>query len=100
MYEGISPHKSVMVQEILSFFSDCSGCVYLDATFGSGGHSRAILEQVPESKVIAIDWDIQAVNTYGKVLEEEFGDRFHIVWSNFSDVHRIFKRLKQKQVAG
>ncbi len=68
-------HKPVLVDEVLTYLNPQPGKTYLDVTFGSGGHTRAILEKEPKCKVIAMDWDTISLDTYGPPLQEEFGDR-------------------------
>jgi len=87
-------HKSVLVQEVLQYLNVTSGAVYLDATFGTGGHTRAILESDPKSRVIALDWDSKALEIYGKPLEEEFGERLRLVWGNFALLYKIVRNEK------
>ena len=64
--------------------------VYVDVTFGGGGHSRAILEQLgPKGHLYSFDQDPDAeANIYGKESGEEKGgknlpDNFTFVRSNF-----------------
>jgi len=90
--QGTTVHKAVLVREVLTYLDPRPGCVYLDATFGSGGHTRAILEQEPACSVIALDWDAQALEQFGQPLQEEFGDRLSLLWGNFSLLYKIFKK--------
>jgi 16S rRNA (cytosine1402-N4)-methyltransferase len=85
-------HKSVLVSEVLRYLNPQPHKVYLDVTFGGGGHTRAILEAEPLCKVIAMDWDTTAIDTFGIPLQEEFGDRLTFIWSNFGDVYRKLKK--------
>lgn len=50
-------HKSVLVDEVISYLKVKPHSIYVDATFGSGGHTRAILQQESTARVIGIDWD-------------------------------------------
>jgi 16S rRNA (cytosine1402-N4)-methyltransferase len=93
-------HKSVLTKEVLEGLDIKPDGVYVDATFGGGGHSRAILRADPTCKVIAIDWDQVALETNAPRLEKEFGDRFKIVWGNFARLHFILKKEKIKKVDG
>lgn len=93
-------HKSVLVDEVLENLNIQPDKVYIDATFGCGGHSRAILEKEPTCKVIALDWDKDAVESYGVALEEKFGERFKIIWGNFGNLYKILKKEGIHRVDG
>lgn len=93
-------HKPVLVQEVLTYLDPKPGGVYLDATFGSGGHTRAILEKEPTASVIAIDWDMQALEQFGTPLQEEFGNRLRLIWGNFALLYKICKKEGIESVDG
>ncbi|MCX5924724.1 MAG: 16S rRNA (cytosine(1402)-N(4))-methyltransferase RsmH [Candidatus Dependentiae bacterium] len=93
-------HKPVLVKEVLTYLNLQPGGVYIDATFGSGGHTRAILEAEPTCSVIAIDWDNSSLDTYGLPLQEEFGDRLRLVWGSFSHLYKIVKKERIKKLNG
>ena len=87
-------HKSVLVNEVIHYLNVKPHKTYLDVTFGSGGHTREILKKEPTCKVIALDWDINAIEDYGPQLYEEFGDRIQLVWGNFAILYKIAKKEK------
>lgn len=93
-------HKSVLVEEVLQYLDPRPGKVYLDVTFGSGGHTRAILEKEPDCVVIALDWDKKSLDTYGLPLQEEFPARLRLVWGNFALLYKILKEQKITSVDG
>ena len=93
-------HKPVLVQEVLEYLEPKPGGLYLDVTFGSGGHTRAILEKEPACKVIAMDWDTVALDTYGPSLQQEFPERLRLVWGNFALLYKILKKEKIHKVDG
>ncbi len=93
-------HKSVLVQEVLEYLQPKPGGLYLDATFGGGGHTRAILQAEPTCKVVAIDWDQKAIEANAPALELEFGTRFKVLWSNFSLLYKLLKKEKISEVDG
>lgn len=85
-------HRPVLVQEVLTYLNPKPRKCYLDVTFGSGGHTRAILEKEPTCQVIALDWDKKSLEQYGLELQEQFGDRISFVWGNFGQLYAIAKR--------
>jgi len=93
-------HKSVLVQEVLHHLDLKPGGVYLDATFGSGGHTRAILQAEPDCHVVAMDWDSKSIDTYGPEFLEEFPGRITFIWGNFSLVYKLLKKHGVKKLDG
>lgn len=93
-------HKTVLIAEVLEYLDPQPGKVYLDATFGGGGHTRAILEREPQCKVIAADWDSVAIDTNAPALKEEFGDRIDFVWGNFAQLPKLLKKKGISRVDG
>nr|WP_216077685.1 16S rRNA (cytosine(1402)-N(4))-methyltransferase RsmH [Isoptericola sediminis] len=64
------------------------GSVLVDCTLGMGGHTEAVLEQVPTARVLGIDRDPQALELASRRLAR-FGDRFtpvHAVYDEIEDV--------------
>lgn len=93
-------HKSVLVNEVLEYLDPQPGKVYLDATFGAGGHTQAILQKEPECAVVALDWDERAFELFGQALQEQYPDRLQFVWGNFALLHRLLKREGVDKVDG
>lgn len=84
----MSEHTSVLLNESLDALSIKSGGIYIDGTFGRGGHSKVILSRLEKNgRLIAIDKDKAAVD-YG---EKKFGGdrRFCIYHRPFSDIAAI-----------
>ena len=57
---SMSGHVPVLLNETLELISPKEGDKILDATFGGGGHSRAILKDTNNVTVVAIDRDPEA----------------------------------------
>ena len=93
-------HKSVLVNEVLQYLNPQPNKVYVDATFGGGGHTRAILEAEPNCKVIAIDWDKIAIEKNGPELEEEFKGHIKLLWGNFAQIVFLLKKEGITKVDG
>lgn len=84
----MTQHVPVLLDEVLAALELRAGGVYLDATFGRGGHTSAILEKVGESgRVIAIDRDPQAITAGRARFEQEA--RLTLVSSAFSKLESV-----------
>jgi len=84
----MSPHWPVMCQEIVQLLSNRSEkSHFIDATFGRGGHTQAVLDAMPECRVTALDRDPEAV-AYGQNLALRYGDRLRVIHTRFSSVHQ------------
>ncbi|MBU4270074.1 16S rRNA (cytosine(1402)-N(4))-methyltransferase RsmH [Candidatus Dependentiae bacterium] len=93
-------HKSVLVNEVLQYLNPQPNKIYIDATFGGGGHTNAILEKEPNCKVIALDWDKNAINKNFPKLKEKFGDRISVLWGNFANIKKLLETEKIVHVDG
>lgn len=80
-------HIPVLLCEMLQSLNvQDQGC-YLDATFGGGGYSEAILKHA-DCQVFAIDRDPQAI-ARGRLLEQQYPTRFKIFEGCFSDLPHL-----------
>src|SRR5579862_5686672 len=93
-------HKTVLLNETLTYLAPKPGGTYVDVTLGGGGHTRAILKYEPTCRVIGVDWDQISLNTYGQELIEEFGSRFIPVWGNFAQLYKLLRAHDVTQVDG
>lgn len=93
-------HTSVLTEQVLLYLNIKTDGIYIDATFGSGGHTRAILEKEPTSVVIGIDWDRHSLDTYGFLLQQEFGERFIPVFGNFAHLYKLLRKVGVEKVDG
>ncbi len=67
-------HRPVLLEEALRALAIHSDGIYVDGTFGRGGHSRAILDRLgPGGRLIAIDRDPEAVNAAASIRDRRFG---------------------------
>ncbi|MFO7938866.1 MAG: 16S rRNA (cytosine(1402)-N(4))-methyltransferase RsmH [Bacteroidales bacterium] len=73
----MSYHVPVMLEESLQGLAITPDGVYVDVTFGGGGHSRAILERLDKGRLLAFDQDADAMKNR---LDDE---RFIFVKHNF-----------------
>lgn len=79
-------HIPVLAAEALEALAVRDGGVYVDATFGGGGHSRAILAHA-DCRVIGIDRDPEAV-ARGRALEAQ-EPRFSMIAGRFGELDRL-----------
>lgn len=93
-------HKTVLINEVIEYLDPQPGKVYVDATFGGGGHTRALLQKEPHCKVIAFDWDNDAIEKNGPALLAEFPGRLELIWGNFAHMQKLFKKFKIPKVDG
>jgi len=88
-------HNSVLLKEALQGLKIKPEGIYVDVTFGGGGHSRAILEQLnSEGKLFGFDQDADASKNALK------DDRFTFVAANFSHLAQYLKFYKVSAVDG
>ena len=80
-------HQSVLLNEVVDALRPAKGKVYLDATFGNGGYSRALLDNTA-CNVIAIDRDPDAI-ARGQTMVAEYKPRFQLVEGCFSDMQSL-----------
>lgn len=93
---GAAQHYSVLLRESVDALVLKTDGIYLDGTFGRGGHSRAILQKLDSAgSVIGFDKDPQAVEV-GRELAESDG-RFSIVHNSFA---RLLDELEQRKLIG
>ena len=88
-------HKPVLCSASIAGLAIRPNGVYVDVTFGGGGHSRAIMEQLDDQgRLFAFDQDADA-------LQNAIDDpRFTLIAANFSNLQRFLKFYKQDQVDG
>ena len=91
-------HIPVLLDEVINALSLTKDEIYVDATFGLGGYTKAILNK-QKCKVIAIDRDPQA-KVFADNLKEIYTDRFCFKKGKFSKLGIFLNELKIHKVAG
>lgn len=88
-------HISVLLNECITGLDIDPDGIYVDATFGRGGHSRKILEQLSNNgRLIAFDRDPQAIAAASALADDP---RFSIIHEPFGD---MAKQLSERGLAG
>ena len=84
-------HTSVLLQECLDGLAIKPDGIYIDATFGRGGHSGEILKQLgSDGRLIAFDRDPQAIEAAARFADDK---RFEIVHSAFGDMAEVIEQM-------
>lgn len=84
----MSDHRPVLVDEVLEGLSPESNGWYVDATYGRGGHSAAILERLAaDGRLLALDKDPAAVADARQRFAEE--PRFEICHADFAEMGAV-----------
>ena len=69
----MSEHRTVLLREAVDALAIRADGVYVDATFGRGGHSREILTRLgPRGRLLALDRDADAVKAAASITDERF----------------------------
>jgi 16S rRNA (cytosine1402-N4)-methyltransferase len=79
------PHTAVLLAEATAALVTAADGIYVDGTFGRGGHSRALLDRLaPQGRVIAFDKDPEAVLSATQGGSRISDPRFAIVHASFA----------------
>lgn len=89
----------MLLAETISLLEPEKGGIFVDATLGLGGHSEAILQSSPETQVIGIDQDFDAI-CFAVHRLERFGRRCKIFQANFSEIEKVLNEAKIEKVDG
>lgn len=81
-----SYHEPVLASEVVEVFEPLVSGVVVDATFGGGGHTRRLLEEMPEEiRIVGIDRDPEALANAADMDER----RVTVLNGNFGDIERL-----------
>jgi 16S rRNA (cytosine1402-N4)-methyltransferase len=88
-HSGVGParHIPVLVRSVLDHLAPRDGGIYIDGTFGAGGHTAAILATA-NARVIGIDRDPAAIAD-GQALVAAAGSRLVLVEGEFAGLDRV-----------
>ena len=94
---GSAPHVPVLLLEAIESLNIKPEGIYVDGTFGRGGHAKEILKRLKgNGLLVAIDKDPQAI-IEGERLES---DHFKILQGTFADIKTILAKIGINQVDG
>jgi 16S rRNA (cytosine1402-N4)-methyltransferase len=80
-------HRSVLLRESIAGLDIKPNGIYVDATFGRGGHSAEILKQLSsKGRLIALDRDNTAIESAQRFIDDPRFSIHHVAFSNIEDV--------------
>ncbi|MDR3078672.1 MAG: 16S rRNA (cytosine(1402)-N(4))-methyltransferase RsmH [Rickettsiales bacterium] len=86
--EKILGHSPVMLEEVLAILAPGDGELLLDATFGAGGYTKALLDANDSCRVVALDRD-ENVREFARDVKNTYGDRFEFHNILFSEASSL-----------
>jgi 16S rRNA (cytosine1402-N4)-methyltransferase len=93
-------HQPVMLKEIIDLLQPENKRLIVDATLGMGGHSLAILRQMPlDGKLVAFDRDVASLKKADEKLKE-FEGRYRLIHDNYRNLKKQLLVLDVKNVDG
>ncbi len=94
-------HTTVLLNEAIDALVTRPDGVYVDATFGRGGHARLLLSRLaPQGRLVAIDRDLQAVEAASTGATRVTDPRFSIHHTSFAQMARLLSSLGVPGVDG
>jgi 16S rRNA (cytosine1402-N4)-methyltransferase len=91
-------HFPVMLNEVMDALDPKDNEIYVDATFGAGGYSSAILEKA-NCRLFAIDRD-PSVKKFASKIEGLFPNRFTLMMGRFSEIKELLIEQKISEIDG
>lgn len=88
-------HKTVLLNETVDSIDVKNGKLYVDATFGGGGHSRLILSKADDIRLFVFDQDIEAIEN-GK-LNFSGEKRINFINDNFVNIKKNTSSFRNKK---
>ncbi|WP_439471685.1 16S rRNA (cytosine(1402)-N(4))-methyltransferase RsmH [Brevundimonas sp.] len=92
-----SPHAPVLIAEVLDALAPRKGDVIIDATFGAGGYTRAILKT--GATVVALDRD-PTVQVHADAVANDYPETFRLIRTPFSGLSDAFAQSGEVKLDG
>ena len=94
-------HTTVLLNEAVDALLTRPDGVYVDGTFGRGGHSRALLERLsPRGRLVAIDRDVQAISAATSGDTRVSDPRFSIHHTSFAHLPEVLAAQGIERIDG
>ncbi|KAJ1981648.1 hypothetical protein H4R34_001996 [Dimargaris verticillata] len=88
-------HTPVLLSEVMQLVAPTrGGGWFLDATFGDGGYTQALLERDPNCRVVAVDQDPYAyTKAQALAMQPKYQGRLFPILGRFSDIRRLARPI-------
>ncbi|XHS78610.1 16S rRNA (cytosine(1402)-N(4))-methyltransferase RsmH [Burkholderiaceae bacterium UC74_6] len=101
MNAPVYTHTTVLLHETVDSVLTNPDGLYVDGTFGRGGHSRLLLSKLgPQGRLVAIDRDLEAIAAATEGDTRVSDPRFFIRHAAFADMHAQLAAMGVSQVQG
>ncbi|NQV97696.1 MAG: 16S rRNA (cytosine(1402)-N(4))-methyltransferase RsmH [Acidimicrobiaceae bacterium] len=97
-----SSHEPVMLNEIVECFATVPAGIVVDATFGLGGHAKAILDTYPSLQILGLDQDADAITNAARMMQDDpsLHGRLSIRRVRFDSLNEVLQELSIKEISG
>jgi len=97
-----SSHEPVMLNEIVECFATVPAGVVVDATFGLGGHAKAILDTYPSLQILGLDQDADAIANATRMMQDDpsLRGRLNVRRVRFDSLNEVLEELSIKEISG
>lgn len=90
-------HLPVLLNEAINALAIKEDGIYVDGTFGYGGHSQSILQHLGQrGRLVAFDKDLSAIDRAQSIND----DRFQAIHSSFAKMQEVLHELRIERVDG
>lgn len=98
----INSHEPVMLEEIAQCFTTVPPGVVVDATFGLGGHAKAILRANPQLQILGLDQDADAIANAERMIADDASlhGRLTVRRVRFDSLNAVLDELSIKEISG
>lgn len=90
-------HTSVLLHETIDNLKPKNGGLYVDATFGGGGHAKYLLSKIDTGTLVGFDQDEYAIKSsklnFANLLQPDSEPRLELVHDNFSNLEKDLVKL-------
>ena len=92
-------HRPVMLAEVVELLRDSAEGLLIDGTVGLGGHADALLEAMPDRRLVGIDRDADAL-AMADLRLSRWNGRYELIRSDYRDLRELSEHHRWGNVGG